>query len=103
MVILQHVEDGFFLVGRRLRQRKHGSSQNPHPSGRDPTEVSCVVLRTENIRCKTHNFTDRVFLNLFFRMVFCIKDPEAQKLTQEVTFVRCKDAWRTNSKRTPKR
>lgn len=39
----------------------------------------------------------------FFRMVFCIKDPEAQNLAQELTFVRCKDAWRTNSKRTPKR
>uniref|UniRef100_UPI0037E8D38C lipoprotein lipase n=1 Tax=Semicossyphus pulcher TaxID=241346 RepID=UPI0037E8D38C len=37
------------------------------------------------------------------KMVFCIKDPEAQDLTQEVTFVKCKDAWRTNSKRSPKR
>nr|AKG97518.1 lipoprotein lipase [Larimichthys crocea] len=37
------------------------------------------------------------------KMVFCVKDPEAPKLTQEVTFVKCKDAWRTNSKRTPKR
>uniref|UniRef100_A0A3Q3R112 Lipase domain-containing protein n=1 Tax=Monopterus albus TaxID=43700 RepID=A0A3Q3R112_MONAL len=30
------------------------------------------------------------------KMVFCVKDPEAQSLTQEVTFVKCKDAWRTN-------
>ncbi|KAG8003659.1 Lipoprotein lipase [Nibea albiflora] len=37
------------------------------------------------------------------KMVFCVKDPEAPKLTQEVTFVKCKDAWRTNSKRAPKR
>ncbi|KAI3368796.1 hypothetical protein L3Q82_025782, partial [Scortum barcoo] len=37
------------------------------------------------------------------KMVFCVKDPEAQKLTQEVTFVKCKDAWRTNLKRDPKR
>lgn len=37
------------------------------------------------------------------KMVFCIKNSEAQILTQEVTFVRCKDAWRTNPKRAPKR
>lgn len=43
------------------------------------------------------------FMNFFSRMVFCVKDPETQNLTQEVTFVKCKDAWRTNPKRTPKR
>ncbi|KAM9357748.1 lipoprotein lipase [Symphorus nematophorus] len=37
------------------------------------------------------------------KMVFCVKDPETQNLTQEVTFVKCKEAWRTNSKRTPRR
>ncbi|KAK5870225.1 hypothetical protein PBY51_024878 [Eleginops maclovinus] len=37
------------------------------------------------------------------KLVFCVKDPEATKLTQEVTFVKCKDAWRTNTKRAPKR
>ncbi|XP_013766585.1 lipoprotein lipase [Pundamilia nyererei] len=37
------------------------------------------------------------------KMVFCIKDPDAQKLTQELTFVKCKDPWRTNRKRTLRR
>lgn len=37
--VLQHVEDGFLLVVRGLRQRQHGGSQDPHPSRRDPTEV----------------------------------------------------------------
>ncbi|KAM6938227.1 lipoprotein lipase [Lycodopsis pacificus] len=37
------------------------------------------------------------------KMVFCVKDHGAQTLTQEVIFVKCKDAWRTNTKRTPKR
>ncbi|CAI5639785.1 lipoprotein lipase [Oreochromis niloticus] len=37
------------------------------------------------------------------KMVFCIKDPDAQTLTQELTFVKCKDPWRTNRKRTPRR
>ncbi|KAI4829125.1 hypothetical protein KUCAC02_023187 [Chaenocephalus aceratus] len=37
------------------------------------------------------------------KLVFCVKDPGAPKLTQEVTFVKCKDAWRTNPKRAPKR
>ncbi|KAF3834812.1 hypothetical protein F7725_027370, partial [Dissostichus mawsoni] len=36
------------------------------------------------------------------KLVFCVKDPGAPKLTQEVTFVKCKDAWRTNPKRAPK-
>jgi len=43
------------------------------------------------------------FVNFFFRVVFCVKDHEAQKLTQEVTFVKCKNTWRTNPKKTPKR
>ncbi|XP_037325001.2 lipoprotein lipase isoform X2 [Pungitius pungitius] len=33
------------------------------------------------------------------KMVFCVEDSKAQELTREVTFVKCKDAWR----RTPKR
>uniref|UniRef100_A0A3Q4BX88 triacylglycerol lipase n=1 Tax=Mola mola TaxID=94237 RepID=A0A3Q4BX88_MOLML len=37
------------------------------------------------------------------KMVFCVKDPNTKDVTQEVTFVRCKDAWRTNSKQAPKR
>uniref|UniRef100_A0A672ILX4 triacylglycerol lipase n=1 Tax=Salarias fasciatus TaxID=181472 RepID=A0A672ILX4_SALFA len=37
------------------------------------------------------------------KMVFCIKDPDAHSFKREVTFVKCKDAWRTNSKRAPKR
>uniref|UniRef100_A0A3Q4G3H3 triacylglycerol lipase n=1 Tax=Neolamprologus brichardi TaxID=32507 RepID=A0A3Q4G3H3_NEOBR len=37
------------------------------------------------------------------KMVFCIKDADAQKLTQELTFVKCKDSWRTNRKRTLRR
>lgn len=37
------------------------------------------------------------------KMVFCVKDPEAQDITKEVIFVKCKDAWRSNSKRSPKR
>uniref|UniRef100_A0A3P9MBU8 triacylglycerol lipase n=1 Tax=Oryzias latipes TaxID=8090 RepID=A0A3P9MBU8_ORYLA len=32
------------------------------------------------------------------RMVFCVKDP--QGFSQEVTFVKCKDAWRMNRKKT---
>uniref|UniRef100_A0A672ZZI2 triacylglycerol lipase n=1 Tax=Sphaeramia orbicularis TaxID=375764 RepID=A0A672ZZI2_9TELE len=35
-------------------------------------------------------------------LVFCFY-PETKDLTQEVTFVKCKDAWRTTPKRTPKR
>ncbi|XP_076009570.1 lipoprotein lipase [Genypterus blacodes] len=34
------------------------------------------------------------------KLVFCVKDPESQTVTQEVTFVKCKDAWRSNSKQT---
>ncbi|KAF3690952.1 Lipoprotein lipase [Channa argus] len=37
------------------------------------------------------------------KMVFCVKDPEAKSLTQELTFVKCKAPWRSNSKLTPKR
>ncbi|CAJ1060493.1 lipoprotein lipase [Xyrichtys novacula] len=37
------------------------------------------------------------------KMVLCVKNPETRDLTQEVTFVKCKDAWRTNSKRSPRR
>lgn len=37
------------------------------------------------------------------KVVFCVKDPDTQNLTQEVTFVKCKDAWRTTAKQTPKR
>ncbi|XP_072245681.1 lipoprotein lipase [Leuresthes tenuis] len=33
------------------------------------------------------------------KMVFCVKDPDSHNLTQEVTFVKCKDAWRINPKR----
>uniref|UniRef100_A0A7N8XPI7 Lipoprotein lipase-like n=1 Tax=Mastacembelus armatus TaxID=205130 RepID=A0A7N8XPI7_9TELE len=33
------------------------------------------------------------------KMVFCVRESEAQSLTQEVTFVKCKDAWRRLSKR----
>ncbi|KAM9385120.1 lipoprotein lipase [Pholidichthys leucotaenia] len=33
------------------------------------------------------------------KMVFCVKDPDVQDVTQELTFVKCKDVWRTNSKR----
>ncbi|XP_041695627.1 lipoprotein lipase [Coregonus clupeaformis] len=33
------------------------------------------------------------------KMVFCIKDPHALSLQQEVTFVKCKDEWRKSSKR----
>uniref|UniRef100_A0A3B4AR93 triacylglycerol lipase n=1 Tax=Periophthalmus magnuspinnatus TaxID=409849 RepID=A0A3B4AR93_9GOBI len=28
------------------------------------------------------------------KVVFCLKDPEAHNLNQELTFVKCKDAWR---------
>ncbi|XP_026201401.1 lipoprotein lipase [Anabas testudineus] len=37
------------------------------------------------------------------KLVFCVKDPAAQSLTQEVTFVKCNDPWRANLKQTPKR
>nr|XP_020494656.1 lipoprotein lipase-like [Labrus bergylta] len=38
------------------------------------------------------------------KMVFCVKDTKAQDLrSQEVTFVKCKDSWRSNSKRSTKR
>ncbi|XP_077964593.1 lipoprotein lipase isoform X4 [Gasterosteus aculeatus] len=37
------------------------------------------------------------------KMVFCVKDNEAQKFQQEVTFVKCKGAWRRNQRRTLKR
>ncbi|XP_041861900.1 lipoprotein lipase [Melanotaenia boesemani] len=33
------------------------------------------------------------------KMVFCIKNPDVHDLTQEVTFVKCMDAWRVNPKR----
>lgn len=33
------------------------------------------------------------------KVVFCLKDPEAHKLNQELTFVKCKDAWKKASKR----
>ncbi|KAM3875874.1 lipoprotein lipase [Diretmus argenteus] len=36
------------------------------------------------------------------KVVFCVKDPQTQSLTQEVTFVKCKEEWRTTPKRTPK-
>lgn len=37
------------------------------------------------------------------KMVFCVKHPDDHNSKQEVTFVKCKDAWRTKSKRGPKR
>ncbi|XP_051928816.1 lipoprotein lipase isoform X2 [Hippocampus zosterae] len=37
------------------------------------------------------------------KVVFCIKDPDSSNLTRELTFVKCKDAWRPNTKRTSKR
>ncbi|KAG7230797.1 hypothetical protein INR49_019611 [Caranx melampygus] len=37
------------------------------------------------------------------KMVFCVKDPDVHNLKQEVTFVKCKDSWRTNRKQTQKR
>uniref|UniRef100_A0A8C5EJQ7 triacylglycerol lipase n=1 Tax=Gouania willdenowi TaxID=441366 RepID=A0A8C5EJQ7_GOUWI len=37
------------------------------------------------------------------KMVFCVKDSDTPNLKHEVTFVKCKDAWRTNSKRAPRR
>ncbi|XP_077390279.1 lipoprotein lipase [Festucalex cinctus] len=37
------------------------------------------------------------------KVVFCVKDPESSNLTQELTFVKCKDAWRTDTKRASKR
>lgn len=43
------------------------------------------------------------FMKFSHRMVFCIKDPDAQKLTQELTFVKCNGPWRRNRKQTPKR
>ncbi|KAK7889755.1 hypothetical protein WMY93_025315 [Mugilogobius chulae] len=33
------------------------------------------------------------------KLVFCLKNPEAHNLNQELTFVKCKDAWRRASKR----
>ncbi|XP_017262933.1 lipoprotein lipase [Kryptolebias marmoratus] len=33
------------------------------------------------------------------KMVFCVKDPDTQDPTQEVTFVKCKGTWRTKPKR----
>ncbi|XP_072295608.1 lipoprotein lipase [Eucyclogobius newberryi] len=33
------------------------------------------------------------------KLVFCLKDPEAHSINQELTFVKCKDAWRRASKR----
>ncbi|KAM9797221.1 lipoprotein lipase [Syngnathus typhle] len=37
------------------------------------------------------------------KVVFCIKDPDSTNLTHELTFVKCKDSWRANPKRTSKR
>ncbi|KAM9848628.1 lipoprotein lipase [Aulostomus maculatus] len=37
------------------------------------------------------------------KVVFCVKDPDSQNLTQEVTFVKCKDPWRMTPKRTSRR
>ncbi|XP_061539161.1 lipoprotein lipase isoform X1 [Phycodurus eques] len=37
------------------------------------------------------------------KVVFCLKDPDSSNLKQELTFVKCQDAWRTDSKRTSKR
>lgn len=37
------------------------------------------------------------------KMVFCVKDSQAHSLEQEVTFVKCKDEWRTSSKSSSKR
>lgn len=44
LVIVQHVEDDFLVVGGGLGRRKHGGPQDPHPSGRDPAEVSCAIF-----------------------------------------------------------
>ncbi|XP_061681832.1 lipoprotein lipase [Syngnathoides biaculeatus] len=37
------------------------------------------------------------------KVVFCLKDPSSPNLKQILTFVKCKDAWRTNPKRGSKR
>lgn len=44
LVDVQHAEDGFLLVVRRLRRRQHGGPQDPHPSRRDAAEVCCVTF-----------------------------------------------------------
>lgn len=70
------------------------------------TQQKYVVsrLRRGDGHQETHRFkvAQLIYQLIFDRMVFCVKDPDVQSLTQELTFVRCKDAWRTN-KRNPKR
>lgn len=39
LVDVQHAEDGFLLVVRRLGRHQHGGPQDPHPSRRDAAEV----------------------------------------------------------------
>lgn len=103
LVDVQHAEDGFLLVVRRLGRRQHGGAQDPHPSRRDAAEVR-YLLRGDKYPPGIAPFQGRLsHLSTFSdRMVFCVKDPHVQSLTHELTFVRCKDAWRTN-KRNPKR
>lgn len=55
------------------------------------------MTKNSGINHRTH--PNGFFFNFFFRMVFCVKDPDSKSLTQEVTFVRCTDAWRTTPKR----
>lgn len=44
LVDVQHAEDGFLLVVRRLGRRQHGGAQDPHPSRRDAAEVRRVTF-----------------------------------------------------------
>lgn len=97
LVVLQRAENGFVLVGRRRRGRRHAGSQGPRSSRRDPTEVGGNRRnRALNMPIIKSFFCRNCF---FFRSVFCVKDPDAQNLLREVTFVKCKDAWRTCGKR----
>lgn len=43
--------------------------------------------------------SDSCLIIFFFRLVFCVKDPEVHTLTQEITFIRCQDSWKKNPKR----
>lgn len=45
----------------------------------------------------SHNF--KSFHSSFFRIVLCLKDPQTGSSSQDVVFVKCKEPWRSLSKR----
>lgn len=79
MVLLRNAENGFFLVGRRLRQRRRAGAQDPRSSRRDPTEVG--GNRDPRRRALNMHITEQIFVVvvLFFQNCVLCKRPRCPK------------------------